>query len=366
LTLHTWAHYNFDVKKRVTIYGLLFAACAALLPVLSAGQQSAPPPPPQQQQEQKPDLRTQTQRELEQIPAIRAEVSLVNVIFTVLNRRNRFVTDLERGNFKVFEDNRPQSITNFSRETGLPLRIVVLLDTSNSIRDRLQFEKDAAIDFLANVVRRRKDQAMVMTFDNEPQVIQGFTDDVGALSEAIMKQRAGGATALYDAIYVAARDYLSKAPPSTVDNLEVRRVLVVISDGEDTMPSQRTRSEALEMALRADVVIYTISTSTDWMSITGSEPKKYHKTDGDKVLELLADEGGGRAFFPYRIDDLAQSFLDISTELRSQYSLAYVPENKTPDGRYRKIRIETDRKGLIIRARKGYFAPRAPAKVSGQ
>jgi VWFA-related protein len=343
---------------------MLCAAGLVLLPALLAGRQTSAFPAQPQQQEQKPEQRTQTQRELEQIPAIRAEVTLVNVIFSVLNRRNRFVTDLDRKDFRVFEDGRTQTITNFSRETDLPLRIAVLLDTSNSIRDRLQFEKDAAIDFLANVVRRRKDLAMVMTFDNEPQVIQDFTDDVGALSEAVMKQRAGGATALYDAIYIACRDYLYKAPPAAGENPELRRVLVVISDGQDTMPSERAFSEALEMALRADVVIYTISTSTDWLSTTGTQ--KYHKTDGDKILERLADEGGGRVFFPYRRDDLAQSFLDISTELRSQYSLAYVPENKTADGRYRKIRIETERKGLIVRARKGYFAPRAPAKASGQ
>jgi VWFA-related protein len=335
---------------------------AVLLPLVFAqGQQPAqqPPPPPQ-------EPRSQTQRELQDIPAIRTEVTLVNVVFSVLNRRNRFVTDLEQKDFKVFENDQAQQIRFFSRETDLPLRIGVLLDTSNSIRERLQFEKDAAIDFIASVVRRRKDLVFLMTFDNIPTVIHDFTDDTGAVAETIMKQRAGGATALYDAIYIAARDYMFKAPLPAGENPEVRRVLVVISDGEDTMPSQRARSEAIEMAQRADVAVYTISTSTDWMSLTGDEPKKYHKTDGDKVLEQIADETGGRAFFPYRIDDLARSFYDISTELRSQYSLAYIPENRSADGKFRRIRIEPATRGLTIRARKGYYAPRPPAKASGQ
>jgi VWFA-related protein len=216
------------------------------------------------------------------------------------------------------------------------------------------------VDFLHNVMRRRQDYAFLMTFDNEPSVIQDFTDDVGQLTEVIQKQRAGGATALYDAIWIAARHRLANPPLPAGTNPAIRRVLVVISDGEDTLPSEHSRSEAIEMAQRADVSIYTISTSTDWMSVTGTTPQKYHFTDGDKVLQTLANDTGGRAFYPYRIDDLAQSFADIGTELRSQYSLAYVPTNRAPDGRFRTIKIQSPRSGLNVRARKGYFAPRPP------
>jgi VWFA-related protein len=317
--------------------------------------------PPQQPKAPAPQKRPPSKADDQEITTLKFPVDLVNVVFSVLNRRQKFVTDLGQEDFQVSEDNLAQKITNFSRETDLPLRIGLLIDTSNSIRDRLKFEQEAAVDFLHNVMRRRQDYAFLMTFDNEPSVIQDFSDDVGQLTEVIQKQRAGGATALYDAIWMAARHRLANPPLPAGSNPAIRRVLVVISDGEDTLPSEHSRSEAIEMAQRADVSIYTISTSTDWMSVTGTSPQKYHFTDGDKVLQTLADDTGGRAFYPYRIDDLAQSFADIGTELRSQYSLAYVPTNRAPDGRFRTIKIQSARSGLNVRARKGYFAPRLPA-----
>jgi VWFA-related protein len=292
----------------------------------------------------------------EQGPKIRARVELVSLLATVLNRRGKFVTDLEKENFRVWEDGQLQQIRFFSRETDLALRIGLLLDTSNSIRNRLKFEQEAAIDFLHSVLRRQKDLAFLMTFDNEPDLIQDYTDDVGVLQEVILRQRAGGGTALYDAIYSACSERLTNPPPGRGANAEVRRVLVVISDGEDTVPGGRALSEATEMAQRAGVVIYAISTSTDWLSSGDTAPKKYHLTEGDQVLQQLAEQTGGRAFFPYRVDDLGQSFQDIGDELRSQYSFAYTPGNRIADGRYRRIRLEVDRKGLIVRTRKGYYA----------
>jgi len=277
----------------------------------------------------------------------------------VQTRRQKLVTDLEQKNFRILEDGQPQRILHFSRETDLPLRIGILLDTSNSIRPRLKFEQEAAIDFLHHVMRRGKDQAFLMIFDNEPYVIHDFTYDLGSLTDAILKLRAGGGTALYDAIYDAARNKLINATPDR-ENRELRRILVVISDGDDNL-SRRSRLEALELAQRAEVVVYPISTSTDWVSLSGTTPQKYQKTPGDQVLEFFADETGGRAFFPYRLDDLSQSFLDIGNELRSQYSLAYTPTNRKLDGKFRSIKIETDRGGMVIRSRKGYFAPATSA-----
>jgi len=341
------------MRKAILSAGFVLAL---LLPLLAA-QQTQPPP----QSLQQPPKRVED----EDIPVRRVSVDLVNVVFTVLNRRQKFVTDLRQEDFQVFEDSVPQKITNFSHETDLPLRVGLLLDTSNSIRDRLKFEQEAAIDFLHNVIRRRQDLAFLMTFDNEPQIAQDFTDDLSQLTDVIQKQRAGGVTALYDAIYDAARQRLANPPLPRGENPAVRRVLVLISDGLDTLPSSRTRTEAIQMAQRADVSIYTISTSTDWMSVTGSTPKKYHLTDGDKVLQMLADETGGRAFFPYRIDDLGKSFEDIGVELRSQYSLAYVPTNRAADGRFRAIKIQAAQSGLLVRARKGYFAPRPPVAKPG-
>ncbi len=297
------------------------------------------------------------------VPTIRRQVNLVNVLFSVVNRRNRFVTDLEKDNFKIFEDKREQKIEFFSRRTDLPLRVALLLDTSNSIRERLKFEQEAAIDYLHNVIRPRKDLALLMTFDNEPSIVQDFADDLSTLTEAIERQRAGGGTALYDAIHYACQQRLMNPPLPPGENPEVRRVLVVISDGDDNL-SDHTRSEAIEMAQRAEVAIYAISTNTEWLTTEGPTPQKYHKSPGDQLLEQLAEETGGRVFFPYRIDDLAQSFLDISEELRSQYALAYAPSPRALDGKFHSVRITVDRKGLNVRARKGYYAPRPLAEGS--
>ena len=290
------------------------------------------------------------------------EVNLVDVLFTVLNRRNKLVPDLEQGDFKVFDEGKPQEIRYFSKQSDLPLRIGMLLDTSNSIRDRIKFEQDASVSFLFSVLRRNKDEAFVMTFDDEPQILQGFTSDTGALRDQIIGTRAGGGTAIYDAIYEACSKQLNHPPRPAGDQPDVvRRVMILISDGEDNL-STHTRSEAIELAQRTSVVIYTISTSTQWVALEETNPektsnRKYHLTDGDKILEDLAEETGGRAFFPYHVDDLDQSFQDIGDELRNQYSIAYQPENYVLDGRYHRIRVEVpDHKGYKVSARRGYYA----------
>jgi VWFA-related protein len=289
-------------------------------------------------------------------------VNLVDVLFTVLSRRNKLVPDLEKDDFKVWDDKSPESIRYFSRQTDLPLRIGLLMDTSNSIRDRLKFEQDAATSFLFSVLRHNKDQAFVMTFDDEPAILQGFTDDAGRLRDEIVKTRAGGGTAVYDAIYGACQKELSHPPRPPGDQPDVvRRVMILISDGDDNL-SNHTRSEAIEMAQRYSVVIYTISTSTQWIQLSQTDPnkianRKTHLTEGDKILQDLADETGGRAFFPYHVDDLDQSFQDIGDELRNQYSIAYIPTHSQYDGKYHRIRIEVrEHKGYQVRARRGYFA----------
>src|SRR5215467_11274081 len=289
-------------------------------------------------------------------------VNLVDVLFTVLNHRNKLVPDLDKTDFKVLDDGKVQEVRYFSRQTDLPLRIGMLLDTSNSIRDRIKFEQDASVNFLFSVLRRNKDEAFVMTFDDEPQVIQAFTGDSGNLRDEIVRTRAGGGTAIYDAIYSACQKELNHPPRPAGDQPDVvRRVMILISDGEDNL-SLHTRSEAIELAQRTSVVIYTISTSTQWVSLEETNPnktsdRKYHLTDGDKILQDLAEETGGRAFFPYHVDDLDQSFQDIGDELRNQYSIAYQPGNYVLDGRYHKIRVEVpDHKGYQVRARRGYYA----------
>jgi len=304
---------------------------------------------------------TQDQQDQKQ-PTIKIPVNLVDVLFTVLNRRNKLVPDLEKKDFRVLDDNVPQEIRYFSKQSDLPLRIGMLMDTSNSIRDRLKFEQDAANNFLFSVLRRNKDEAFLMSFDDEPQVLQGFTGDTGQLRDQILRTRAGGGTAVYDAIIEACSRELSHPPRPPGDQPDVvRRVMILISDGEDNL-STHTRTEAIEMAQRTSVVIYTISTSIQWVTLddpskehTGN--RKYHLTDGDKILQQLAEETGGRAFYPYHVDDLDQSFQDIGEELRNQYTLSYNPTNHGIDGKYHKIRIETpDHAGYQVNARRGYFA----------
>src|SRR5277367_2308728 len=289
-------------------------------------------------------------------------VNLVDVLFTVLNRRNKLVPDLQKEDFQVFDEKFPQDIRYFSKQTDLPLRIGMLVDTSNSIRDRIKFEQDASINFLFSVIRRGRDEAFVMTFDDEPQVVQAFTGDPGLLRDQIMQTRAGGGTAIYDAIYQACQNELSHPPRPPGDQPDiVRRVMILISDGDDNL-STHTRGEAIEMAQRTSVVIYTISTSTQWIQLSQTDPdklanRKTHLTDGDKILQDIADETGGRAFYPYHVDDLDQSFQDIGEELRNQYSIAYNPTNHGIDGRYHKIKIETPgHGGFQVRARRGYYA----------
>jgi Ca-activated chloride channel family protein len=346
---------------------LALAAFTFTAPCATAQQPATPAPPPsghapapaQNDSSQQGTLQNQ-----KPVPPIQVTSGLVHLVATVTDRRHNFVTTLEQSDFKVFENGAPQEIRFFGRETDLPLRIALLLDTSNSIRPRLEFEQDAAIDFLNSVIRRDKDMAFLMTFDNEPEVIQDYTGDLALLTKAIRKQRAGGGTALNDAVYKAT-EKLSNAPLPQTGNPQIRRVLVVISDGDDNL-SDRALSEAIEAAIRAEASIYAISTNTDWLSISDKDaPRKMHVEGGDKVLQQFAEQSGGRVFFPYRVDDLEQSFVDIGAELRSQYFIAYSPTNPLSNGQYRKINVETDRKNLTVRTRKGYYAtaqsPSAPA-----
>src|SRR5215470_7008021 len=340
------------MRQAITTLFLAFILFA--LPISESAQQQ------QSQQSQQPPE--------QQGPTFRQVVRVVDVLATVLNRRNKLVADLNREDFKILDDNVPQDIRHFSRQSDIPLRIGLLMDTSNSIRDRLKFEQEAAVNFLYTVLRRGKDQAFAMTFDDEPQIVQGFTGDTGMLRDRIIKTRAGGGTAVFDAIYDACAKHLSNPPPPASDQPDtVRRVMILISDGEDNL-SDHTRTEAIEMAQRTGVVIYTISTSIQWVTTTAEKDCratgtcKYHLTDGDKILQDLAEETGGRSFFPYHVDDLDQSFQDIGDELRNQYQITYNLSNFVPNGKYHRIKLETPKfSGYQIRARRGYYARPNPA-----
>ena len=314
----------------------------AAAPPAAAPQQSQPPAtaPPVDQAQKPADQNSSGD---EPLATIRTFTNEVNVVFVVTDKHGKRVTDLKQADFKVVDDNKPpEQIRSFHAEANLPLQVGLLIDASNSVRDRFKFEQESAIEFLNQTVRLRYDRAFVVGFDATPEVTQDFTDNTELLAHGVHELRPGGGTALYDAIYFACRDKLLKAPKST----DVRRALILLSDGEDNL-SHVTREEAIEMAQRAEAIIYTISTN-----VSGT------KGAGDKVLERIADATGGRAFFPFQIRDVVNAFAEIQEELRSQYAVSYKPADFKADGHYRTIEIvANDRKNFRVRARRGYYAP---------
>jgi len=278
----------------------------------------------------------------EPISTIRTTTNEVRVVFTVTDKHGHYIKDLKQGDFKVVDDKKPAELRSFHSETDLPLEVGLLIDASNSVRDRFKFEQEAAIEFLNGTIRRGYDEAFIVGFDVTPEVVQDFTDNTESLSIGVRSLRAGGGTAMYDALYFACRDKLLKHEQTR----QVRRAIILLSDGEDNQ-SHVTREEAIEMAERAETIVYTISTNISGM-----------KGAGDKTLERIADATGGRAFFPFQMREVSDAFSSIQEELRSQYAVAYKPENFMADGRYRTIEIQAPGKGFKVRTRKGYYAPK--------
>lgn len=275
-------------------------------------------------------------------PVITLDVTRVNLLFTVSDRRGRFVNNLSADDFQVVEHKRPQKILEFAAESDLPLRIGILVDTSNSIRDRFKFELETASHFLETVIRKGRDKALIYSFDNQAELVQDLTDDVNLLGKKLRSLRAGGGTAMYEAMYLASRDHLMQDQPRH----KYRRALIIIGDGDDNA-SRFSRDQALEMVHKADGVIYCISTNQTGMN-----------NIGDKTLKYFAEETGGQAFFPFKAQDLAQDFENIANELRSQYSILYRPEPLITDGKYHPILVRVrNQRGLVVRSRKGYYAP---------
>lgn len=279
----------------------------------------------------------------QQLPTVRVKTDEVNVVFTVVDKDGRLVPDLKQEQFTITDNGLPpQKVLEFRAQTDLPLFVGLLIDSSNSIRTRFQFEKDAASEFLYDVIRPKQDRAFVMSFDEEAEVMQDFTGDLDKLRSGIEGIKAGGGTAMWDAIYFSCREKLLKEPARDA----VRRAIILVSDGDDNL-SRVLRQEAVEMAQRAGVIIYAISTS-----LMSSNSK------GDNNLKLLAEATGGRAFFPVSLNAVSTAFNDIQKELRSQYSVTYRPENLVANGEFRAIQILADNKKLKVRARKGYFVPK--------
>jgi Ca-activated chloride channel family protein len=354
---------TLEMKTLLKCAGLALVALFALGAIAQSPDASAPAPNPAAQQAaapttpSAPPAATAPAAEKAQQPAdpntspndpvttIRVTPNEVNVVFTVTDKHGKRITDLKQDDFKVVDDNKaPEKIESFHSETNLPLQVALLIDASNSVRDRFKFEQESAIEFLNQTVRIRYDRALVIGFDATPEVTQDFTDNTELLAHGVHELRPGGGTALYDAVYFTCRDKLLKAPKT----MQVRRAIILLSDGEDNL-SHVTREEAIEMAQRAEAIIYTISTN-----VSGT------KQAGDKVLERIADATGGRAFFPFQIRDVVNAFADIQEELRSQYAVSYKPADFKSDGHYRTIEIvANDRKTFKVRSRRGYYAPSA-------
>lgn len=278
----------------------------------------------------------------ESMLVIRKRVAEVDLLLTATDKHGRFVQNLSENDFKILDDHKPpEAIVNFRRDTELPLELGLLLDTSGSVKSRFDFEQDAAVSFLQRTLRPNFDTAFVEGFSRKTDLTQDFTDNVQLLSAGVHNLKAGGGTALYDAIYRACHDKLLKEKLAR----PMRRALIIVSDGEDNQ-SQVTEAQAIAMAQRAQVIIYTISTDDSGLILRG-----------DYVLEQIAESTGGRSFLPYKLKDIKSSFASIEDELRSQYVVSYRPADFDADGRFRPIEILSQKKDLQLRARKGYYAP---------
>jgi Ca-activated chloride channel family protein len=278
----------------------------------------------------------------------RAGVDLVSLNVTVTEgggNSSRFVTDLEAGDFSVYEDGVKQDVTFFNK-TNLPVALSLLLDTSASMENKLPTAQEAAVGFARRL--RTQDLAEVIDFDSRVTVLQNFTASAGDLESAIRKTSPGGSTSLYNAVYIALKD-LKKVVAKNVDEIR-RQAIIVLSDGEDTS-SLLPFEEVLDLAKRSETAIYSI----------GLRDNESGGTRGFKeaefVLRQFAQETGGRSFFPNQLADLVNVYGQISDELSSQYTVGYTSKNPKRDGSWRRVIVRVGRANLTARTKQGYFAP---------
>ncbi len=308
----------------------------------AAAQPTAPAPASAAAQSTQPAPAGESQTDVG-APTIKLGVNEVNLIFTVTDNRGHYIPNLQQSDFALLDDQRaPAQVTSFHQQINLPLRVGLVIDASTSIRERFQFEQQAATDFLLQVLKAKGDRAFVMGFDVTPDVTADWSNDLDALETGINALHPGGGTALFDAVYSACRDKLLTARGQE----PVRKAIILISDGDDNQ-SHVYESEAIKECERAETIIYAIS--TNWTPSRGR---------GDKILTELAEQTGGEVFFPPTIEDMSTSFQDIETELRSQYALTYTPADFKADGSFRTIYLYCYDRRYKVRARKGYFAPR--------
>jgi len=276
------------------------------------------------------------------LTTIRVQSNEVNLVFAVTDKKGHFITGLQQQDFGLSDNSRQvDQVLRLQQQTNLPLRVGLMIDTSSSIRDRFQFEQDAAVDFLKQTIHPA-DSAFVEGFDTSLDREQDFTSSVDKLAAGVQKLRPGGGTALYDALFKTCRDQMLSLSRSQ----SVRKVIVLVSDGEDNY-SRLPQKEAVQECLRAETMIYSISTN-----ISAS------RTKGDDVLRILAEQTGGSAFYPNKLADITGYFKNIQEELRSQYLLVYRPPDFNNDGSFHAIQVMPRNRTYLVRAKRGYFAPR--------
>lgn len=276
----------------------------------------------------------------------------VRLPITVVDKKGQFVPGLTKNDFHVLEDKVPHQIETFADDLGesLPLYVVVLMDTSPSTLGKLKFEQESALNFIYTVVRPRRDRVLFATFDHEINLRQDFTDKLELLNRAVSSvKQTGEKTALFDAVW----QFCDEKLRSVIG----RRVLVVITDGEDTYSRANLR-DAIDIAQRTETTVFAISTKAGFVSTVPGVEAGQVKDKKDRELVTLAEETGGMAFFTGDMLSLERSFNRISKELRAQYLITYKPLNDRYDGSFRKIEVELadGRKDLKIRTKHGYKA----------
>lgn len=287
---------------------------------------------------------------------VRLGTQLVTVPFNVTDKKNRYINDLAKDDIEILEDNKPQQLFSFERQTDLPITIAMLIDISGSQQYTLGEEISAGKTFFRKVLRPRKDLAAIVTFEHESVLEQNLTSDIDKLmraldgvripAESVSMRRGGtppinnsgvGSTALYDSVYSVSGDLLRREAG--------RRVIILVTDGEDTSSSIKLR-EAIERTWRSEIIVYSVGIGGPMGVDQGT-------------LKKLAAETGGRAFFPRNERDLDEAYAQIDEDLRSQYILAYTPSNGAHDGSFRTIQVKVkNHTDLTVRFRRGYFAPK--------
>lgn len=349
--------------------------------VLAQGQRNAPPssktpqksspkPPseaPKGKQQNPPPTTKPTTRDDEigvSDETIKLGSELVNLFFSAVDGGNRVISNIEEKDITVLENGEPQQLFAFKREATLPINIAILMDLSGSQEYTFPKEKQAAGEFLRSVIRPGKDSAAILTFQDDVDLIQGLTSRYQTLQRAFdeieysrrfsQASSRRQATALYDAVYVTADEVLAhdELRSRLAEENITRRAMILLTDGADNA-STRKIEDAIERAHRAGVVIYAIGIG-DRFRFEGVR---------EDVLKRLAEETGGRAYFPHGADDLLDDFRQIESELRSQYLVAYSPSNVNRDGSFRRIEVRVKgREDVRVVHRRGYYAPTEEVK----